>query len=186
MFFIKIAQYIITWRPSRRSLLTRPASLKVKRNHKPNEWDRNQTKNRFWNFKAAEKQQQQNNNKQINSTVGMTNGELTKMCLLKDNNLNYATNCRISERNVCEVWLKDELQKWSSRLLDNLSNCLIFAPEKFSDCLASVRIISAIHLSTTLHKHAFLSLIIPFTRAQQILLTCSHLSGFIAHLLRSS
>ena len=54
----------------------------------------------------------------------------------------------MSERNVCEVWLTDELQKWSSRLLDNLSNCLICAPGKFSDRPASVRIISVIHLST--------------------------------------
>ena len=27
--------------------------------------------------------------------------------------------------NVCEVWLKDEMKKWSSHLLDNLSYCLM-------------------------------------------------------------
>ena len=38
----------------------------------------------------------------------------------------------MSEMNVCEVWLRDELKKWSSMsLLDNLSDCLICAPEKF-------------------------------------------------------
>ena len=31
----------------------------------------------------------------------------------------------ISETNVCEVWLKDEMKKWSSHLLDNLSYCLM-------------------------------------------------------------
>ena len=31
----------------------------------------------------------------------------------------------ISETNVCDVWLKDEMKKWSSHLLDNLSYCLM-------------------------------------------------------------
>ena len=30
-----------------------------------------------------------------------------------------------------EVWLRDELKKWSSHLLDNISHCLIHAPEIF-------------------------------------------------------
>ena len=30
----------------------------------------------------------------------------------------------------CEVWLRDELKKWSSHLLDNLSDCLTCAPVK--------------------------------------------------------
>ena len=41
----------------------------------------------------------------------------------------------MSERNVGEVWLRDELKKWSSQLLDNLSDYLICAPEKFVRCL---------------------------------------------------
>ena len=32
----------------------------------------------------------------------------------------------------CDVWLRDELEKWSSELWDNLSDCLICAPEKIS------------------------------------------------------
>ena len=55
-------------------------------------------------FETFKLQKNNKNNKQINITVGMTNGELTKMCLLKDNNLNYVTKCRMTERNVCEVW----------------------------------------------------------------------------------
>lgn len=31
------------------------------------------------------------------------------------------------ERNVYEVWLRDELRRWSSQLLQNLSYCLICA-----------------------------------------------------------
>ena len=30
-----------------------------------------------------------------------------------------------------EEWLRDEFKKWSSHLLDNLSDCLICASEKF-------------------------------------------------------
>lgn len=26
----------------------------------------------------------------------------------------------------CEVWLEDDLKKWSSHLLDNLSDCLLY------------------------------------------------------------
>ena len=40
-------------------------------------------------------------------------------------------NASTLERDVCEVWSRDELKKLSSRLLDNLSDCLICAPEKF-------------------------------------------------------
>ena len=36
-----------------------------------------------------------------------------------------------SERNVYEVWLRDELKRRSLHLLDNLSYCLIHAPENF-------------------------------------------------------
>ena len=69
-----------------------------------------------------------------------------------------------------------ELKKWSSHLLHNLRDCLICAPEHFQvcstrfepmtsamvvqiwaekDCPASVRIVSSIQLSTTVHKHLF-------------------------------
>ena len=37
----------------------------------------------------------------------------------------------LRERNVCEVWLRDELKKWSSHFLDNLSYCLVCAPQKY-------------------------------------------------------
>lgn len=37
----------------------------------------------------------------------------------------------LCERNVCEMWLRDELKKWSSHFLDNLSDCLVFAPQKY-------------------------------------------------------
>ena len=37
----------------------------------------------------------------------------------------------LRERNVCEVWLGDELKKWSSHFLDNLSYCLVCAPQKY-------------------------------------------------------
>ena len=35
------------------------------------------------------------------------------------------------KENVCEVGLRDELKQRSSHLLDNLSDCLLSAPEKF-------------------------------------------------------
>ena len=35
------------------------------------------------------------------------------------------------ERNVCEVWFRDELKKWSPHLLNKLSDCLICEPDKF-------------------------------------------------------
>ena len=38
------------------------------------------------------------------------------------------------ERNVFEVWLRDELKKLSSHLLDNLIDWLICAPEFFFRC----------------------------------------------------
>ena len=38
----------------------------------------------------------------------------------------------MSERNVCEVQFRDELNNSSSHLLGNLSNCVICAPENFS------------------------------------------------------
>ena len=41
-----------------------------------------------------------------------------------------------SERNVYEVWLRDELKRRSLYLLDNLSYCLIHAPENFQVFLA--------------------------------------------------
>ena len=37
----------------------------------------------------------------------------------------------MSERNLCEVWRRDELKKWSSHLLDSLSEFFICAGEKF-------------------------------------------------------
>ena len=40
------------------------------------------------------------------------------------------------ERNVYEVWLRDELKRRSLHLLDNLSYCLIRAPENFQAFLA--------------------------------------------------
>ena len=76
----------------------------------------------------------------------------------------------IIERNVYEVCLWDELKKWSSHLLDNLSNCLVCVSEIFQvtstgfhgfetrwrhlmhrwdnclNCPASARIISSIHV----------------------------------------
>ena len=59
-----------------------------------------------------------------------------------------------------------EFKRWSSHLLDNLSDCLIWAPKRLQmqigvnhwDCPASVRIVNSIHLSTTLHKHFFHSM----------------------------
>ena len=40
------------------------------------------------------------------------------------------------ERSVYEVWLRDELKRSSLHLLDNLSYCLIRAPENFQAFLA--------------------------------------------------
>ena len=37
----------------------------------------------------------------------------------------------LCERNVREMWLRDELKKWSSHFLDNLSDSLVFAPQKY-------------------------------------------------------
>ena len=45
----------------------------------------------------------------------------------------------MSEWNVCEVWLRDELKKWSSNLLDNLSDYLICVPEKFQVSLTGFK-----------------------------------------------
>ena len=62
---------------------------------------------------------------------------------------------------------------WPLRIHDLYDNCL--------SCLASAKIISSIHLKTALHKHSFLSFIVPFTWTREPNnLTCSQLSGFIA------
>ena len=44
-----------------------------------------------------------------------------------------------SERNVYEVWLRDELKRRSLHLLDNLSYCLIQAPKNFQVYLAGFK-----------------------------------------------
>ena len=43
---------------------------------------------------------------------------------LRSSNIVHLTTPLVSERNVCKVWLRDELKKRPSQLLDNVSDCL--------------------------------------------------------------
>ena len=43
---------------------------------------------------------------------------------LRSSSIVHLTTPLVSERNVCKVWLRDELKKRSSQLLDNVRDCL--------------------------------------------------------------
>ena len=100
----------------------------------------------------------------------------------------------LCERNVCEVWLRDELKKWSSHLLDNLSNCLITVHLKNFSCpqwdskTDDLCDSGAVLLPTKLWRYEQVNLLgwcVPMKgMMSERKLTYSHLSGLITPLER--